>query len=208
MRPRTTDEVFSDELVTLLLLAELQRAGAGEVDRLRLQKLCFLLAHKWFVERRKGLNYRFFRYRYGPFTPELYQTEVDLAVARLIEPRGAWTFVITREGLELANELREELTKIAPEHREFLADIEWVAQKYGTLSTPDLLEQVYALGVAPLGWREVWPLRDVPTGLDLTRPLEDAEVSVELEIPIGWLETLAFLINERAEDPIPMPHGV
>lgn len=207
MRSRTTDEVFSDELVTLLLLHEGERAGARPIDRLRLQKLCFLLEQGWFAERRKGLNYRFFRYRYGPFTPELYQTEVDLAVAGLIEDRGSWTFVLTDEGRRFAEALRDELEQEADNHP-FLADIERVARDYGALHTPELLEKVYSMETVPLGWREGWPLRDVPIGLDLTRPLELEEATAALTIPKGWLETLALLVDERAEDEVALSHGV
>lgn len=207
VRSRTTDEVFSDELVTLLLLAEGARMGAQLVDRLRLQKLCFLLEQGWFAERRKGLNYRFFRYRYGPFTPELYQTEVDLAVAGLVEDRGSWTFVLTDEGHRFAEALREELEREA-DNRLFLTDIERVARDYGALPTSELLARVYALETVPLGWREAWPLRDVPIGLDLTRPLELEEATATLAIPEGWLETLALLVDERAEDTVTLPYGV
>lgn len=206
-RPRTTDEVFTDELVTLLLLAEGMRIGAPPVDRLRLQKLCFLLEYQWFANRRKGLNYRFYRYRYGPFTPELYQTEVDLAVAGLIEDHGAWTLVPTAEGRQFADALHEDLAR-EPGNRPFLAGISDIIRETGMLSTSALLTRVYALETVPLGWREAWPLRDVPIGLDLTRPLEFEEATTALIIPQGWLETLALLVDERAEGEVMLPNGV
>jgi uncharacterized protein YwgA len=206
-RSRTTDEVFADELVTLLLLHEGEQAGVRPIDRLRLQKLCFLLEHGWFTERRKGLNYRFFRYRYGPFTPELYQTEVDLAVAGLIEDRGSWTFALTDDGRRFAEALREEL-KQEPDNHSFLADLERVARDDGALDTSKLLEKVYAMETVPLGWREAWPLRDIPIGLDLTRPLELEEATAALTIPEGWRGTLALRIDERADDEVALPHGV
>ena len=207
VRPRTTDEVFSDELVTLLLLRESERMGAPSVDRLRLQKLCFLLEYQWFANRRKGLNYHFYRYRYGPFTPELYQTEVDLAVAGLIEDHGAWTFALTKEGREFADALHEELEQ-DPDNALFLVDIEQIAREWGTLLIPELLARVYALKTVPLGWREGWPLRDVPVGLDLTRPLELEEATAVLTVPEEWLETLALMVHERAEGLITLAHGV
>lgn len=232
VRARTTDEVFADELVTLLLLYEGARAGVPPIidrlrrptvsttvrtytpwvgvhpiDRLRLQKLCFLLEHQWFAERRKGLNYRFFRSRYGPFTLELYQTEVDLALAGLIEDRGAWTFVLTDDGRRFAEALRQELEE-DPDNHSFLTDLERVVGSFGSLPTPELLAEVYAVETMPLGWREAWPLRDIPIGLDLTRPLELEESTAALAIPEGWLETLALLVDERAKDEVALPYGV
>lgn len=200
LRHRDTDEVLSDELITLSLLREVERQHPLAVDRLRLQKLCFLLTNEWFGQRRKGLNYRFFRYRLGPFTTDLYQTEVDLAQAGLISnANGAWAIRLTDEGRSLAEAFTEEVLQ-APENWHFWTDIERVAREFGGLSTRELLIAVYDLEVTPLGWREAWPLRDVPLGVDLTRVLEDEESVELLEVAPAWTETLSLLLNRTAED--------
>lgn len=187
---RTTDEVLTDEALTLCLLAEVEQVARPvvPVDRTRLQTLCFLVGYRWFSSRRKGLNYAFFRYRHGPFTRDLYQTEVDLAAAKLIVCERDWVMRLTPRGKEFADQIIEE-TLISGDNTGFWHDVRDVVEQYAHHSTAALMEYVFALEITPLGWQEAWPLSDIPIGADLTRILETYETTEALEFDPGWLDT-------------------
>lgn len=190
---RHTNEIIIDEALTLSLLAEVElRRPSPAVDRLRLQKLTFQLAHKWFSSQWKGFNYTFFRYTHGPFTKDLYQTEFDLASAGLIEGGSGWTFSLSDDGRELANELIEHVWTCG-ENALFWHDIQEIAAKTADLSTRQLIRQVYAQEVVPLGWSEPMTVEDLPLGVDLTRIFDDVEVVEALDVPDEWIETIGIM---------------
>lgn len=197
MRPRTQREVLVDEAVTLWLLREAEALGERPPDRLWLQKATFLTTYHWFRQRWKGFSYSFFRYRYGPFTRDLYQTEVDLAGAELIACGEGWTLRVTPRGQELAEIIQQELWQ--GENRPFAEslhrDLRWLARFRDTES---LLQAFYDLEVVPLGWSEPIPLREVPLGVDLTRVLEDEEAVRLLVLSDPLLETIGLCVAESA----------
>ena len=100
---RSRADVLTDEGVTLALCSEVQRVNNGTGlggDRLKLQKLCFLLTYEFFGNLWRGLNYTYYRYRWGPFTKDLYQTEMDFLESDLMQHvQGG--FELTRKGERL-----------------------------------------------------------------------------------------------------------
>ncbi len=57
---RTREERLKDKAVVLALCARTQLAIGSIGDRLKIQKLCFLVGYPLFEKRVKGLNYTFF----------------------------------------------------------------------------------------------------------------------------------------------------
>lgn len=114
----------------LLRLAHLQ---GGEIDRLRLVKLAFLIAHK--SETPPNLRYDFVPYRYGPYSFALYRDWRALAAAGLTldDGEGGNSFRITKAGQSLADETPDEFVAIADSTHE-----EWSGK-----TTKALIDDVY-----------------------------------------------------------------
>ncbi len=189
---RSSSETYIDEALTVSLLNFAEQSGEGEIDRLRLQKLVFLVTHDWFTKRWKGFNYSFFRYRRGPFTKDLYQTEIDLAQAGLIDCDRNWTIRLTDSGEELAAALNE--LWFSDDNSLFGESLRATVRDYSCFSTKDLLAKVYEMEVVPLGWRESASLAEVPIGVDLTRILEENEAVNSLDVSSEWLDTIASYV--------------
>ncbi|CAN5520261.1 hypothetical protein BH23CHL2_BH23CHL2_05930 [soil metagenome] len=196
---RTTYESVVDEALTLSVLAELEDKSSKEIDRLRLQKIIFLIAYRWFEKRWKGFNYPFFRYHWGPFTKDLYQTEMDLSVAGLIDGGRNWTLSLTPAGESLAAEMIERVW-CAEDNAHFWQDIQQVIGEFGDLTTSQLLRSLYDMEFMPLGWREAWEMRDIPIGTDLIRVLEDAEADEIIEVLDEWIDTFGLTISRGARE--------
>ena len=60
---RTQEEVLKDKAIVLAFLGRIHNANKGRIgDRLKLQKLCFILTYRLFQKRYKGLNNGFQHY--------------------------------------------------------------------------------------------------------------------------------------------------
>ena len=196
---RSLIETITDEALTLSLLAEAESVpNAPTIDRLRLQKLIYQVAYTWFERRWKGFNYAFFRYRHGPFTKDLYQTEVDLAAAGLIQGGNGWAIGLSADGRELAEQLIERVW-LAGDNSIFWNELRGIIREHAAMSTPALISKIYASDTMPIGWREAWPLSDLPVGVDLTRILEDEESAAALEMPPEWVDTFGLTIARASE---------
>lgn len=196
---RTFEEFFIDEALTLSLLAEHEaQVGAVRMDRLRLQKLVFLVTYAWFDQRWKGFNYSFFRYRRGPFCRDLYLTEVDLASAGLVNCGPMWSMSLTDSGKEWAEELTESVWN-TPVNTRFWDSLVSLIRRYATVPTSELVTSVYEMKVVPLGWRESVSIDEVPQGIDLTRILEEDEAESAIEVEPEWLESIAYLMTTQVE---------
>lgn len=196
---RSTTEVMIDEALTLSLLAEIERAQGPPTDRLRLQKLVFLVTYAWFEKRWKGFNYPYFRYRRGPFTRDMYQTEIDLAETGLIECRSAWSIALTDEGRRLSEALVEHVWHTS-ENCDFWHEILDTVRQFAALDTASLVRHVYKMEVYPLGWREPCELEFVPIGIDLTRILEDDEAAAAIEMPPEWVDTFSLTLSDQSSE--------
>lgn len=102
------------------LLLRLAHLEGGEIDRMRLVKLAFLVAQNPDTPAR--LRYDFVPYRQGPFSFALYRDWSTLAAAGLTldDGEGGKSFRITKTGQSLANMMRGEFVGLADSvHKEW-----------------------------------------------------------------------------------------
>ena len=190
---RTREETIKDKALLLVLFAKVHLLQSRVGDRLKMQKLAFLLNYPLFQGRIKGLNLTFFTYRWGPFTKDLYDVETDFEVAKLMDRVGK-QFKITETGLALASQL-EEAMRGDPENGTIFQALDQVVETHGESTTKELLDLVHNMQVVPLGWQEPEKLDSLPLHLDLTAVLSDEESNEILEIDQGWLDSLAMVLD-------------
>lgn len=200
---RTTQEVLSDKAFTLALLAKCS-AHNGDVghsavfgDRLKLQKLCFLTEYPLFRGRAKGLNYTFFTYRWGPFTKDLYEVEMDFEQARLMTTSREG-FKLTEHGMQIGLEIFESLAS-DPQNRVFRKAIEHTVTAHCHKTTDDLIRETHEMPVLPIGWSKPKVLDDLPYNLDLTRIIEEDEALQSIEIDEAQLDRLGIVLRSGAK---------
>ena len=183
---KTREEALKDKALVLALLARVHNANGGEIgDRLKIQKLCFLLTYELFGRRIKALNYTFFTYRWGPFTNDLYEAEADFEQAGLLYRHDA-RYRLTESGLALGNSIYGAISNLAT-NAEICEVIEKVVENFSRWSSEELVKYAHGMSVFPLGWRQPEILDDLPLHLDLTRVLDDEEATAILDLEPGWL---------------------
>jgi hypothetical protein len=170
---RTTVEALSDAIITLLVLRQLTKYGRPRPTRLEIQRICFHLARLWHFQGRKGLNFRFYRYASGIFSPDLDQALTTLEVAGLIECRQYGSIVLTELGQCLGHALWQELCT-NKHNKPFLEDLAAVIKEPKTADFDD--------GAF---------FRKFPIGSAIAGPLDSEKASSSIEIPESWLEVLA-----------------
>lgn len=184
---RNRREELVDGLLTLALLRLAMPEGPGS-DRLKVAKLVFIPCLEMFEQRAKGFNFSFYRYTWGPFTKELYETWEDLEWAGLLEvgSGASGKITLTQQGHELAASFIEEVLD-TPKNRPFLECLRSAAEKYGTLSTGALLKQVYSRPVTPIGFIKRVTVGATPIGLYFTAPWDEDVAVSSLDVPDVWL---------------------
>jgi len=198
---RTREEVLKDKALLLAYLSRIHDTNSGRIgNRLKMQKLTFLLCYRLFARRLKGLDYVFFTYRWGPFTKDLYEAEADFEEAGLLERDGK-NYRLTEAGAALGNDIYESLRENT-DNQPILEILDGVVDEFATWPTQELVDHAHQMQVMPVGWHEREVLEDLPLHIDLTRILDDEEAVAILEIDQGWLDSFGAALTPRVADPI------
>lgn len=126
----------------LLLYADNQKPIMGN---LKLQKLTFLI-QKEVIEKGKRVsdeNYNFLPYRFGPFTPAIYdeiETLKQYGLVEVKETRRGTHYMLSPKGKKLIETLL--LKKVIPVS--LLKAIEKIKKKYSTMDLNKLIRLIYA----------------------------------------------------------------
>ncbi len=179
-------------LLVLWRCASTDETAAG--SRLRLMKLAFLASRRFAEESIHALNVRFYRWRYGPMSNDVYEIWERLQRAGLMEEEEVWS--LTMSGELLAQGFYDEV--LGEEgNAPVKAVLDEVADKWRSAwSAQPLINHIYDL---PLSIDGSGPaIRDMPEGSDFDVPLTASEASVSLEVSYSWVETLALSLNPEA----------
>ncbi len=114
------------------VLQFLQSSG-GQISRIKLTKLVFLLGHETLTSGGKAF-YQFLPYKYGPYSFSLFQEVGTLQ-------RDGWVTTTNQKDLVLTSPIQEKKFNVP---KVVAQDIDRIVTKYGTLSTAELLEKVYS----------------------------------------------------------------
>lgn len=180
---RSIRERLVDGLLTLVLLG-LCATGERNVigDRLKVTKLVFLACHDLFSRQVKAFNFSFYRFHYGPFTTELYETWGELGWMDFLEvgPGNKGDISLTPTGIQAAERYRVMLEDLGND--QVLGVFRQVADTFGELSTDEVLRQVYAKEVIPVGWGESILVREMPHEVYLTGVLDQREARAAVRL--------------------------
>lgn len=128
----------------LLTLYLLDKSDSRVHDKLTLMKATFL-AQKCMEEQGvNGFVYEFFRYLYGPFSPEVYDTKDALIESGLINSRG---YKLTDRG----NEVLEGFRNVIEANAEVFNCIDTAIKEIKGKNVHALLDYVYSLEMTPAG---------------------------------------------------------
>ncbi|VUT26356.1 MAG: hypothetical protein MOIL_01520 [Candidatus Methanolliviera sp. GoM_oil] len=177
-------EKIMDKVLLLYLIGKAKEEGNLGVTKL--MKLTFLTEQRMAEDRVKGFNYWFYKWRYGPFTQEIYDDLDCLMQNELITERGG--IELTDRGLEFLNEIRG----LLDENTIILKYIDGIAEEYGSIELNALIDRVDE--IEPLGRKKI---KDLLIGEHILSKLSDLEADRVFEIDDEWLETLDLLLNKE-----------
>ena len=191
---RTSEEALTDKAVLLALLARISNHGNSVSlgDRLKIQKLTFLLCYRLFQQRIKALNYTFFTYRWGPFSKDIYEAEADFEQAGLMQRDGQW-YSLTEQGQIWGNSLYDALVS-DPDNYDIVQAMDSIIAEHAAETTRYLVDYTHAMQVVPIGWHEEERLDELPYHLDLTAVVEENEATAIVEIDRGLLDSFAMML--------------
>lgn len=191
---RTPEEKLTDNALLLALMGQVSVTPDCPYvgDRLKVMKLAFLAAHRMFAARDKGLNFTFYRWKFGPVSNHVYEAWEVLTSASLLTEEEE--FSLTRRGSTLAQAFWADVLSL-PVNAPFANVIGDVAHKFGSWNHDDLMNEVYAMKVKPVRSTRQLLIRDVPERIHLTEALTSAEAKRELQVEQAWLETLAVALS-------------
>jgi uncharacterized phage-associated protein len=89
MAERTPEEAILDRLLLLYVVARNRERGHNILGQIKLQKLLYKTQERMYLSGCKGLNYNFIRWKFGPFSQEIYSDVRDLKVTGFLNPQDA-----------------------------------------------------------------------------------------------------------------------
>jgi uncharacterized protein YwgA len=164
---RSQEQQYWDLYTILKLLDTVSQLGS-QADNLKLQKLTFLHELMAQSEGLRSAHYKFFRYNLGPYSKVLAND------VKLLESSGFVTKTtrqLTKRGRFLLELLSDQVAE-SPGAVRALELVNRVSHDYGKMSSPRLVDRVYAMKVPvyDLGGR-VEKIRNVAMFLDILDPL-------------------------------------
>lgn len=192
MRKRNPKEKAIDILLLMYLIKRGNKEG-GIWGITKLQKLVFLVEHAMLEDRVKGFNHTYYKWKYGPFSKELYNDFDALIDEEILTEEGG--IKLTKRGKKLLKEYGGVLRK----NEEVLQYIEGKIEKYVNKSLKEIKSEVYDIETTISGLGDI-KIRKIPQGFNLLTKLEEEEIGVSsrFEISDEWIETLDILLDREA----------
>ena len=179
-------------LLTLWHRASTEEAGAG--GRLRMMKLAYLFLRALAERRVSALGVRFYRWRYGPMSNQVYDAWERLCRCGLMEEEEVWS--VTDAGAQVAAGFYAEVLS-----EEVNVDVkralDHTVQKWRSAwSAQPMMEHIYEL-CARID--DSGPtIRDMREGEEFDDPLSRLEADAAITVNNAWIETLALEFNPHS----------
>lgn len=185
----------SDEKTINKCLLTVALRGLSGVGDLKLQKLIFLCENELVSRQLGALNYKFYMYRYGPYSSQLTEDHKELGQFGLL--RGG---SLSRRGRALADAFREMLQD-SPTNRKVLTAIEETAYRYGALGGTALKQRVYDKTVFCYQMGQLVRVGDIPRYYDIFVPHRMKDTFKEfLSLGEDELESLELSLSTSESD--------
>jgi uncharacterized protein YwgA len=177
---RSRGQIAWDRLA-VMVLARFAQHDFRPVDNLKIQKLMFLAEFEGLQARVATAHYRFFRYKFGPFSTQLADDVRTLEEFGLIEVE---TRELTKRGTSLIQYVWPEVRQ---DRRAFVAvkTIIRTCHKYRHLKSSDLADLVGGMSIPVLAYSSRAAIvGELPMFTDILDPAEEAEPTMPFPVDI------------------------
>lgn len=189
MTPRNLIETLTDRLLMLFLIAESENHGWKISGKVKILKLLYLSECRMIQDKKKGFNFSFYRWDYGPMSNDALQDLNQLDENGLLE-KSQYAFCTTSRGRQLLKNCSTLLSR----NEEFLEYIRKVIREFGPYTGKNIKTVVY--GTPKIGERKL--IRKTKHGEELLRKLLTEEATKRFVIDDEWVETLSILLDKEA----------
>jgi uncharacterized protein YwgA len=193
---RNIKEEAIDTLLLLYLIKEAHKYG--DIGKVMLQKLVFLVEREMASSDIRGFNFRFFRYNLGPFTEEIYRDSEKLYNAGLLH-ENEWPFRLTEQGSALLENIHSSIIGRS-ENREVLSVIEKIVSNYAKYDVERIKKFVYGIKIQPIGESQILPIREVPLGYWLIQKIDEKKAKKSFTLDEELIEDLEYQFQLTKED--------
>lgn len=189
MTSRNLIETLTDRLLMLFLIVESENHGWKISGKVKLLKLLYLSESRMIRDKKKGFNFGFYRWDYGPMSNDALQDLDQLSENGLLE-KSQYAFSTTSRGRQLL----KSCSTLFSRNEEFLEYIRKVIREFGPYTGKNIKTVVY--GIPKTGERKL--IRKTKHGEELLRKLLTKEAKKRFVIDDEWVETLSILLDKEA----------
>jgi len=183
MEERNVHEAILDRLLLLYLVARTREKGYNILGQIKLQKLLYKAQERMYLSKCKGLNYNFVRWKFGPFSQEIYSDVEDLKETGFLDRRVAVN--ASAKGLRLLKTLGlvfdEETTEL----------IDKVINEFGPYTGRQIKAVMYSF--PKVGEKKT--IKEAKMGEVLLTKLNEKNAKKRLLLKEQTLDTLRFLFD-------------
>jgi len=174
---RRNREIIQDKIMMLYLVSFVKNNHDIE-GNLKFQKLFFLTEWKLMESDIKALNFKFFRYRHGPFSKELLCDYSELKEKKYLSS----LFNLSEKAIDLLDYVLESIKDIGNNFK-IIDNINETCSMYSKYSGLALTKKVYNMEIAPYDLpHKKMKIKDIPPFFDILVP-ENFKAGTKLEIP-------------------------
>jgi len=184
--PKTPEEEVVDRLLLLYLINK-AHAIRSLWGRTKLEKLVYCSQYGMMKSGIKGFNYHFYKWKFGPFSDEIYEDIDQLSKGKLIV-KGVEDFQVAPLGLKILEDCKELLDK----NRGITKYIDEVVSDFKDYDADRIMNAIYETTVFEEKKRKV---KDVPPKGELLSKLPIGKATKAFQIDSSWLETLEILLT-------------
>jgi uncharacterized phage-associated protein len=186
MEERSLEEALIDRLLLLYVVARTRQKGYNIVGNIKLQKMLYKTQERMYLAKCKGLNFNFVRWRFGPFSQEIYSDIKDLKATGYLIPEDVAS--ASEKGIKL---LRNFDSIFDDETKDI---IERVINEFGPYSGRQIREVMYSY--PKVGEKKT--IEEAELGEVLLTRLKPENARKCVRIDEEKLETLRFLFDPKS----------
>jgi len=206
---------------TILLLYLLDKVGGkiiGEDDyfqaKIKLMKLVFLSELETFKAKEKGFNFFYNTYKRGPCSQEVLAILDDLEKVDLITSDYKENSIgLTNRGREIIHSfLEDQGLRVQSNNKHIIEKIDKVIEKYGNLTTEQLLKKVYAMEIELSSGKKVnvgEAVKNFEKSGGKEKPrflMRVSKFKRRFVVSPEWVETFNVLCNPKFKDIVDACH--
>ncbi|MFH2021730.1 MAG: hypothetical protein ABIJ33_00400 [Patescibacteria group bacterium] len=181
---RNVREIVQDKIMMLFLIA-LAKEKSQIDGNLKFQKLFFLTEWKLMESNIKAFNFKFFRYRFGPFSKELWCDYNSLKEKKYVNS----SFNLSDKAVDLIDYVHNSIQDIE-NNSEIIGLMSEICDTYSKYGGRALTQKVYNMEIEPYDFpRTKMKIKDIPVFFDILVP-ENFSADKELRLPDFLIQDL------------------